>query len=143
MAGDAIRVIVKKNDLQLLARMAPQRAEDAILALAREGERYVKQAMQESPASGEAYPRGGRVHIASSPGNPPRIDTGTLINSISARRVGAFDGGDFNRRGLCAGIGIWHEENCTASCLDADGDVVADAREACVSKLHRLNDAWF
>jgi len=88
MAGDAIRVIVKKNDLQLLARMAPQRAEDAILALAREGERYVKQAMQESPASGEAYPRGGRVHIASSPGNPPRIDTGTLINSISARRVG-------------------------------------------------------
>jgi HK97 gp10 family phage protein len=35
-----------------------------------------------SPASGATYTRGNITHTASSPGNPPRIDTGRLYNSI-------------------------------------------------------------
>ncbi len=39
--------------------------------------------MRNSPATGKRYSRGGgKVHIASSPGNPPRVDTGNLIGSI-------------------------------------------------------------
>lgn len=34
------------------------------------------------PKSGKEYKRGGRVHIASAPGEPPAVDTGFLINSI-------------------------------------------------------------
>lgn len=43
--------------------------------------------MQKSPASGKSYPRGGRRHTASSPGNPPRIDFGTLVNSLKVRKI--------------------------------------------------------
>ena len=35
-----------------------------------------------SPATGATYTRGNKTHTASSPGNPPRIDTGRLYNSI-------------------------------------------------------------
>jgi hypothetical protein len=40
--------------------------------------------MRQSPATGKKYTggRGGKSHIASSPGNPPRVDSGQLINSI-------------------------------------------------------------
>lgn len=36
--------------------------------------------MRSSPATGRTYQRRGVTHVASSPGNPPRPDTGTLIN---------------------------------------------------------------
>lgn len=32
--------------------------------------------------SGREYPRGGRVHVASAPGESPAPDTGALLNSI-------------------------------------------------------------
>ena len=38
--------------------------------------------IQGTPKTGRAYQRGKKIHIASSPGNPPAIDTGILINSI-------------------------------------------------------------
>lgn len=45
--------------------------------------RRMKMAMGE-PKSGREYPRGGgKVHIASAPGEAPAIDYGTLINSIT------------------------------------------------------------
>lgn len=45
--------------------------------------------MTDSPATGRASARGGKTHIASSPGHPPRVDTGTLRASISLRKIGA------------------------------------------------------
>lgn len=41
--------------------------------------------MQQSPATGKVDPKSG--HIASSPGNAPRIDTGTLVNSVTVSKV--------------------------------------------------------
>jgi HK97 gp10 family phage protein len=38
--------------------------------------------MKASPASGNTYARRSIRHTASSQGNPPRVDTGRLINSI-------------------------------------------------------------
>lgn len=43
-----------------------------------------------SPPTGRVYTRNGISHTASSPGNPPRSDTGTLINQI---RTEYEDGG--------------------------------------------------
>lgn len=42
----------------------------------------IKYAMKNTPKTGRTYRRGKSVfHTASSPGNPPAIDTGRLINS--------------------------------------------------------------
>lgn len=82
-----VRVRVVFNDLPELQRRVPRVVDDAVQAVAREGERIVKQSMQQSPANGIAYDRGAGVHVASSAGNPPRIDTGTLLNSINTNRV--------------------------------------------------------
>lgn len=38
--------------------------------------------MQNTPQTGRAYRRGKKIHIASSPGNPPAIDFGELVRSI-------------------------------------------------------------
>ena len=43
--------------------------------------------MTQSPPTGKSYSRGNKTHIASSPGNPPRPDMGTLRASISVRRI--------------------------------------------------------
>lgn len=55
-------------------------------------ERGVKTSMG-GPRSGRAYPRpGGRMHIASAPGEPPAIDYGTLVNSIASEFPGDLQG---------------------------------------------------
>lgn len=75
-----------------LYRKAPELADAALRALATEGVNHAKLSIQNSPATGAAYARSsGRVHIASSEGNPPRIDMGTLWNSIRWRRVADLD----------------------------------------------------
>ena len=38
--------------------------------------------MRDTPKTGITYKRGKKFHIASSPGNPPAIDTGELARSI-------------------------------------------------------------
>ena len=43
---------------------------------------HMIQGMRDTPKSGLKYRRGGRWHIASSPGNPPAIDSGELIRSL-------------------------------------------------------------
>jgi HK97 gp10 family phage protein len=53
-------------------------------------ESTAKKLIQRGPKSGEVYqkynPR--RKHKASSPGQPPATDTGTLVNSIESKRDG-------------------------------------------------------
>tara|TARA_R110001592_G_scaffold86362_3_gene254817 strand:+ start:6954 stop:7427 length:474 start_codon:yes stop_codon:yes gene_type:complete len=45
----------------------------------------IMRGMQQTPKDGREYPRGKKTHVASSSGNPPAIDTGRLINSITTR----------------------------------------------------------
>lgn len=55
-------------------------------------ERGVKMSMG-GPRSGREYPRpGGRMHIASAPGEPPAIDYGTLVNDISSEFPSDLEG---------------------------------------------------
>lgn len=80
-------VRIRRNDLPRVLRESPQRADQAIEALAREGERYSKTLMNTSPP-GKTYPRGSATHVASRPGFPPNIDSGTLVNSIHVEPAG-------------------------------------------------------
>lgn len=82
-----VRVTIRKNDLRKLAKATPRDADNAIEALAREGERYAKMEMNTSPP-GRVYVRDSGTHVASQPGHPPNIDTGTLVNSISVEPRG-------------------------------------------------------
>ena len=41
--------------------------------------------MLQSPATGKSYRRNGSIQIASSAGNPPRIQTGNLANTMRGR----------------------------------------------------------
>ena len=46
---------------------------------------FIKEAqslIRSSPATGREYPRGAKTHVASSPGQAPRSDTGRLIGSF-------------------------------------------------------------
>lgn len=49
------------------------------------------QSIQQSPPTGKTYKRGNILHQASSPGNPPRTDTGRLVQSgrVDAKPDGA------------------------------------------------------
>ena len=85
--ASGIEVVIKKNDLKKLKRAAPEKADRALAAAAHEGEAQAKLLIQTSPATGATYSRGGVRHTASSPGNPPRTDTGNLVNNIIARRL--------------------------------------------------------
>lgn len=75
---DGIGDLVKK--LQDLGASAEQMSK-ACLAGALTLESGVKASMQSSHG-GRSYQRGGKVHVASAPGQPPAIDYGFLINSI-------------------------------------------------------------
>ncbi len=79
-------VRVTRNDFPRLMREMPQKVARGVAAAAREGEGYVKRIISESPADGVRYGE----HTASSPGNPPRIDTGNLVNSINVQQVSPF-----------------------------------------------------
>lgn len=50
-------------------------------------ERQVKLKIITSRPSGRLYRRFGKIHIASAPGEPPAIDTGRLVNSLSLFKV--------------------------------------------------------
>lgn len=47
-----------------------------------------QQSFDESPASGRTYQRGKKTHTASSPGNPPVVDTGELRASLHYKKRG-------------------------------------------------------
>lgn len=78
MAG----VKINFNKLPELARKSPQITDDAVQAIAREGERFVKQSFGDSPP-GVRY----NNHIASRGGYPPNVDTGKLRAGINVKKV--------------------------------------------------------
>ena len=63
---------------------ARELTDEAIKAVRRGAARIqgdVVQSIQQSPPTGKVYRRGNINHQASSPGNPPRTDTGRLVQS--------------------------------------------------------------
>lgn len=70
--ADRIIKETAKRD-QFVRRMAQTAKVESILA------------MQRSPATGNVNPETG--HIASSPGNAPRMETSTLVNSIAVVKI--------------------------------------------------------
>lgn len=85
-----MKVTVVSDKFNQIKKVAPQKAGRALRALAYEGLAHAKLLIDESPADGREYQRGGKTHIASSPGNPPRSDSGTLYNSLHVYNIGAF-----------------------------------------------------
>jgi hypothetical protein len=81
-------VTINKNDLKRLADAAPDEADRAIRALAEDGRTYAILLINASPATGRVYTRGSVTHTASSPGEAPRSDIGTLVNSIHVESLG-------------------------------------------------------
>ncbi|QPC81068.1 hypothetical protein G4Y79_15295 [Phototrophicus methaneseepsis] len=77
-----IFVRVVRNDLPLKERLLPKAFAKRMDMLAEEGVNRAKILIQNSPADGITYDRGGYSHTASSPGQPPRSDTGRLINGL-------------------------------------------------------------
>lgn len=84
MAKGGIGVNIKRNDFPKLLKDSPRLAEKRLDALAEEGVNIAKMSMEDSPATGRTYARtkSGKSHTASSAGNAPRPDIGTLINSL-------------------------------------------------------------
>jgi len=81
------------NDARLteLVNKHPTQADDWLRGVAEEMVGDVKLSMTDSPATGRVYARGqNRTHTASSPGNAPRPDMGTLMGSIRQERRGAL-----------------------------------------------------
>lgn len=80
-------VIIKFDKFPALANAAPRLLDDAVAAVAFDGERYVKQSFGTSPP-GRSYNYGNVVHVASQSGYPPNVDTGKLRAGIFTRRDG-------------------------------------------------------
>jgi hypothetical protein len=94
-AIDKIRIKAPAEMNTILARMAFDTQQSAVISI------------QTSPASGRTYRRGSITHIASSPGNAPRTDTGELVRNITLQTEGFADYTVGSRRG--APQGFWME----------------------------------
>lgn len=81
-----VKLDIDTAQLKRLRTSHKKKADQALRALAEEGVTIVKLSMTESPASGRMYKRGSKYHTASSPGNAPRVDMGTLRASIKSER---------------------------------------------------------
>lgn len=66
------RVVFKKDQLKKIAAAAPNKADEAVRAIAEEGMNYVKLSFGTSPAD---------------PGSPPGVDTGALRASMNVAPV--------------------------------------------------------
>jgi hypothetical protein len=74
--------------LQRLASAGPNALDTALAIVTEELVNDIKLLMTKSPATGRAYRRGGRSHVASSSPNAPRPDMGALLGSIRLRKRG-------------------------------------------------------
>jgi hypothetical protein len=80
------RIVMKFNRIpKIRAELVP-----AVSAVLERGAYAVERRTKENmarPKSGREYRRGSVVHVASAPGEPPAIDTGTLASSIRTTRL--------------------------------------------------------
>lgn len=83
-------VVVEKAELERMIRVAPQETQRKLASLVFEGEAYVKRLFGSGPP-GRAYEIGGVIHVASSPGYPPNVDTGKLRNAIYSQALGPYE----------------------------------------------------
>lgn len=56
--------------------------QDELVVLGGTTQTVIRRGMRSTPKTGRRHRRGGRTHIASSPGNYPAIDTGRLSGSV-------------------------------------------------------------
>lgn len=78
---------VDTSKMQEVIAMLPNKEKDLLAAIATEMVGDMKVGMLDSPADGNVY----GDHVASSPGNPPRPDTGELLNSITHTATGPLE----------------------------------------------------
>lgn len=88
MISMTVKVQIEDTRLRHISANLRPRAGMVIRKLAADMVRQIDESMETTPLTGRWYFHGGRSHQASSEGNPPAIDTGTLVNSIQWRRIG-------------------------------------------------------
>lgn len=86
MSAD-LKITVDDRVLREIADRTPRNIGLFLDAEAEEMVNGIKLSIQQQSV-GRAYKRKGKTHIASKPGEPPNIDTGTLINSYTWERDG-------------------------------------------------------
>lgn len=80
LTGSSVTAVLRKLD----DRIGEHERGSALAAgLTLEG---VIKTLLSQPGTGRVYRRGGRVHQASAPGNPPAVDTGELRNSVGTEQ---------------------------------------------------------
>lgn len=84
----SMSLTIDTTQLKRLRSAHKQKADQALRAVAEEGVTMVKLSMTNSPPGSTQYRRGSKIHTASAPGNPPRVDIGTLRASIKWQREG-------------------------------------------------------
>lgn len=72
------QIIAKLDDLSLFSEGLGKDLQDLIRA-----------ELDNGTGTGKVYEEKGRTHRASSPGKPPKSDTGALSKSVSVKRTGA------------------------------------------------------
>lgn len=77
--ADDIRVNITFNDFPRLIKESPQECGRRVTKLAHLGRNYAVTSIQ----------RGGAGR--STPGEPPKTDTGALVNSITVENIGSFE----------------------------------------------------
>lgn len=63
-------------------------AEKAVTVTGLQLQEDIKRRYSRTPKTGKRYSRGGKTHVASSPGNAPAVDTGRLRSSVLFRKRG-------------------------------------------------------
>ena len=92
--GGSVKISVSNNMAQNTKRLEDAYTQQALRYIDRISNRF-KLAVIESmqpPKSGREYERGGEIHIASAPGEPPAIDEGTLKRSLTVRNATMING---------------------------------------------------
>ena len=106
----SIKIIGDKEfikSVDLIAKTEPKKLDAALARMAFATDKDAKMSIQGSPATGRAYKRRSITHIASSPGNAPRTDTGQLVRNITVKRDGFLNYTVGSRKG--APHGFWLE----------------------------------
>lgn len=77
-----------QRKLLALPRRYQRPVENALLAAAQDMSSFAIVKIQRNSGTGRRYKRGGRIHIASSPGEYPNADFGELVRKMFAEKRG-------------------------------------------------------